>query len=282
MSDVYEAPEAEESDIPENYDEPEVEENEEESEEGDVEAAAKPDKDWRKIAEDKQGQAAKERSKRRAAEQRAAELAERISKLEAAATGKSDPLQSLVQQLREDDEDPIGDLSSVKALAKQLIAEREAEVQREAQTADQRRYIASLNEAMNDSETDFRADNPDYDDAAKHLREALAEEYQDEGYTGAQLQQKLAETLYGIVGNALKAGNDPAEVVYRRAKRYGFTSAAVDAAQKKLQTLAKTSRASGAVPSGGVKGQLSPQSVANLKGADFDKAFAKLREQQRH
>lgn len=281
MSDVYEAPEAEESDIPENYDEPEAEGVEQEGEE-EAEASAEPAKDWRKIAEDKQGQAAKERSKRRAAEQRAAELAERISKLEAAANGKSDPLQSLVQSLRDDDEDPIGDLSSVKALAKQLIAEREEEVQREAQNANQRRYIASLNEAMNDAETDFRAENPDYDDAAKHLREALAEEFQDEGYTGAQLQQKLAETLYGIVGNALKAGNDPAAVVYRRAKRYGFTSATVDAAQKKLQTLAKTSRASGAVPSGGVKGQLSPQSVASLKGADFDKAFARLREQQRH
>lgn len=281
MSDVYEAPEAEESDIPENYDEPEADAPEEEGEEG-AEASAQPAKDWRKIAEDKQGQAAKERSKRRAAEQRAAELADRISKLEAAANGKSDPLQSLVQQLRDDDEDPIGDLTSVKALAKRLIEEREEEVQRAAQTANQQRYITSLNEAMNDAETDFRAENPDYDDAAKHLREALSEEFQDEGYTGSQLQQKLAETLYGIVGNALKAGNDPAAVVYRRAKRYGFTSSEVDAAQKKLQTLAKTSRAAGAVPSGGAKGQLSPQSVANLKGADFDKAFAKLREQQRH
>lgn len=278
MSDTYEAPEAEEA---EDLTETEAEEAEEEEGEGEDEAqASQPKRDWQKIATDAKGQAAAERAKRREIQRDRDEMARRIEALEAKAIGKGDPLSDLAAALRDDDEDPIGDINSVKALAKQLIREREEEARQAAESANQRRYISALNEAMNESEADFRADNPDYDEAVKHFREAMLDDLSDQ-YGGQQLQAKFAEALYEMVGNAIKAGKDPAEVVYRRAKRYGFKSSAVDEASKKLQTLAKASRA-GVTPNGVGKGNLSASSVANLKGADFDKAFAALRAQQRH
>lgn len=261
-----------------------------EAEEADSEAdgaeedAAPPAKDWRKIAEDKDGALARERSRRRSEARRARELEERLAAMEnrqQSSSASEDALERLAAALRDDDDDPIGDINGLKAVVKQFLQEnRQSEEAAKAAQA-QRRQIETIQTRMSEAETEFAEDHPDYHDAAKFFRAKRQEELEDLGYAGQQLQSELAKDLFGIVTRAMQGGRDPAEAVYNLAKKRGFST---QEATKKLSTIAAAQRGArgvGSAPARGPSGGLTPEAVGNLKGAAFDKAFAAMRKQQR-
>lgn len=265
----------------EDVDAPEVEEDEpEEGEAEEVEAKAKPD-DWEKKFHDAKGQAAKERSRYRAEQTTRRQLEERLEKLERAKPGDDDEIEALAKKLRDDDDDPIEDLATAKAIIRQFVNAQKVDREREGkQTADQRATQDLIN-TMADHEADFRDDHADYNDAATHYRTERQSELEELGYTGERLQRALASDLFGIVRTAIDAGRDPAEAVYNLAKKRGF-KAGEASADDKLKKLSESQRA-GLRPNGG-RGGASPLTmgaVAAMKGPDRDKAFAKLREEQR-
>ena len=265
------APEAEDLD----FEEARVEAEADEAEEQSADPAPKPQKDWERIAHDKTGQAAAERSRRRELERRLAALeAERQPRQQA------DPLNDLIANLREDDEDPIGDLSSVKAIAKAMLERDRREAEEQAKAQQQQQHFAKLSRDMAEAEDDFRAEHPDYDDAMKHFKTSLLGELEDEGFSGQELKREFESKLITLVDRALSNGRDPAQIVYNRAKKYGFASSEVDAATKKLQTIGKAQSAGRAPVNSGTKADLTLESVNKLQGAAFDKAFEALRKQQ--
>lgn len=272
FAEAQEAAEHEDADL---IDAPEVE-----GEDGEVQAKAP---DWEKQAHDKAGQAAKERSRRRAAEREVADLRARFDKLEAAGKGGEDQLEKLAAQLRDDDEDPITDLATAKAIIKQFINARKTEhEQTEAQTTNQRQAQQLIN-TMSDYEADFTADHPDYNDAAKHYRAERQAELEEQGFSGPELQGALARDLFGVVQRALAAGKDPAEATYNLAKRRGFKGGATDdSTTDKLAKIAGAAASGVRVGAGKVGGgALTWGAVAAMKGPDRDKAFQKLRDQER-
>lgn len=266
------APEAEDLDFEEARVEAEVDEAEEQS----AEPAPKPQKDWERIAHDKTGQAAAERSRRREVERRLAELESRVSQPQS----QSDPLNDLISNLREDDEDPIGDLSSVKAIAKAMLERDRREAEEQVKAQQQQQHFAKLSRDMAEAEDDFRAEHPDYDDAMKHFKTSLLGELEDEGFSGQELKREFESKLITLVDRALSNGRDPAQIVYNRAKKYGFASSEVDAATKKLQAIGRSNGASKAPASSGAKAELTIEAVNKLSGAAFDKAVEALRRQQ--
>lgn len=263
-------------------DEAERRERDQEAEAEDEAAAAKP-VDWQKRAADKEGQAAKERVKRRAAEQQVRELNERMARLEAtAAKPKADDedLLAVIAGLRDDDDDPITDLAQVKRALKLFQAQQAREdEQSNASTAQQREFMR-LASSMAEAEADFEDDHPDYKQAQEHFKAARRGEFEDMGYAGQELEAELAKDLIGLVRRAVSGGRDPAEVVYNLAKKRGFQSgkAQTDA---KLKEIAAAAQAR--TPAGGGRGEnrLTPDSVNKLKGAAYDAAWAKLRDQER-
>ena len=265
------APEAEDLD----FEEARVEAEADEADEQSADPAPKPQKDWERIAHDKTGQAAAERSRRRELERRLAALeAERQPRQQ------SDPLNDLIANLREDDEDPIGDLSSVKAIAKAMLERDRRETEEQAKAQQQQQHFAKLSRDMAEAEDDFRADHPDYDDAMKHFKTSLLGELEDEGFSGQELKREFESKLITLVDRALSNGRDPAQIVYNRAKKYGFASSEVDAATKKLQAIGRSNGASKAPASSGAKAELTIEAVNKLSGAAFDKAVEALRRQQ--
>lgn len=270
------APESEDLD----FEEARVEAEADEAEEQSAEHAPKPQKDWEKVAHDKAGQAAKERSMRREAVRRAQELEARLERLERGSAPQSDPLNELIANLREDDEDPIGDLSSVKAIAKAMLERDRRESEEQAKAQQQQQHFAKLSRDMAEAEEDFRAEHPDYDDAMKHFKTSLLGELEDEGFSGQELKREFESKLITLVDRALSNGRDPAQIVYNRAKKYGFASSEVDAATKKLQTIGKAQSAGRTPVNSGTKADLTLESVNKLQGAAFDKAFEALRKQQ--
>lgn len=267
------APEAEDLD----FEEARVEAEADEAGEQSAEPAPKPQKDWERIAHDKTGQAAAERSRRR-------ELERRVAELEAAQSHprqqQADPLSDMIANLREDDEDPIGDLSSVKAIARAMLERDRKDAEEQAKASQQQQHFAKLSRDMAEAEDDFRADHPDYDDAMKHFKTSLLGELEDEGFSGQELKREFESKLITLVDRALSNGRDPAQIVYNRAKKYGFASSEVDAATKKLQTIGKAQSAGRAPVNSGTKADLTLESVNKLQGAAFDKAFEALRKQQ--
>lgn len=265
------APDAEDLD----FEEARVEAEADEAEEQSADPAPKPQKDWERIAHDKTGQAAAERSRRRELERRLAAL-----EAERQPAKQSDPLNDLIANLREDDEDPIGDLSSVKAIAKAMAERERREAEEQAKAQQQQQHFAKLSRDMAEAEDDFRAEHPDYDDAMKHFKTSLLGELEDEGFSGQELKREFESKLITLVDRALSNGRDPAQIVYNRAKKYGFASSEVDAATKKLQAIGRSNGASKAPASSGAKAELTIEAVNKLSGAAFDKAVEALRRQQ--
>lgn len=280
MSDVpaaegpeYAAPEPDEGDEVAAPDQ----EGEGEGEDGD-EPAPKP-VDWEKRSHSYAGQAARERSKRHAAERRAAELESRMERLERAAPEQGDELLELIQHLREDDEDPVGDIAAVKRALK-LYRQREVGSAEENRAQEQAtRQVEALKSSMSDAEADFAIDHPDYLDAAKHYRAARADELGAMGYRGESLNAQLANELFGLVRTAFQNGDDPAERVYELAKRRGFRAGG-KAVDKKLDALDRASQSGVRPQARPAAGVLTWDSVAKLDGAARDKAWDALRRRE--
>lgn len=249
--------------------------------EGDEERrpAAKP-VDWEKRAHSHAGQAARERSRRQAAERRASDLESRLEKLEQGRGGDGDELLELIGHLRDDDEDPVGDIAAVKRALK-LYRQREmgsAEENRLQERAN--REIAGLNRAMSDSEADFLVEYPDYLEAAAYYRRQRAEELHELGYEGESLTAKLSQDLFGMVRTAFANGIDPAEKVYKLATKYGF-KAGKGAADRKLDAIDRAG-ATGVRPQArSAAGVLSWGDVAKLDGAARDKAWEALAKREK-
>jgi hypothetical protein len=249
-------------------------------EDGERKPAAKAE-DWEKRAHNQAGRAARERSRRVAAEKRAADLETRLERVERSAGGQdADELLELIAALPDSEDDPVGDIAAVKRALKMFRARQVAEVEQTGQQRQIERQIDALRGAMSDAENDFSGDHPDYHDAASFYRRARVEELQEAGYSGAFLQRKLADDLFGVVRMAIEANLDPAERVYSLAKRRGF-KAGGKLADAKLEALRRGTESGARPQSRAVGGVLSWGDVAKLDGAARDKAWAKLREREK-
>ena len=258
----------------------EAAETEEGEEEEPSEETEKPKRDWEKVAHDKEGALAKERSRRRALEREVREIRAALESKPKAADD-DDALVKLIETLRDDDDDPISDLAGVKAALKTFIAQQKAEREQEGQVTQQQRAIQTLVSTVEEYEADFTADHPDYPKAAAHYKQARREELEEMGYAGEALQRELATDLLGLARRAIDGGRDPAEVVYGLAKKRGF-AAGKEQADAKLRTIAEAAKG-GRTPSGAKPGagRVTYEMVAKAKGADRDAMWAKLREQER-
>lgn len=249
--------------------------------EGDEERrpAAKP-VDWEKRAHSHAGQAARERSRRQAAERRATDLEARLEKLEQGRGGDADELLELIGHLRDDDEDPVGDIAAVKRALK-LFRQRETQSAEESRAqARAAREIETIRTTMADAEADFAVEYPDYQEAAAHYRRLRAEELHELGYAGEALAAKLGQELFGLVQKAFSAGLDPAERVYRLAVKNGF-KAGGKAADRKLDALDRTAQTGVRPQARPAAGVLSWGDVAKLDGAARDKAWEALAKREK-
>jgi hypothetical protein len=239
--------------------------------------------DWEKQAHDKAGLAAKERSKRRAAERLANDLQGRIEALEARTSGaERDELTELINSLRDDDDEPITDITQIKRVLKTFMKQQAESAAQDGQRSQQAKQTNLLLTTMDAYEKDFASETPDYYKAAEYVREARRSELEDLGYVGRRLEAKLAEELFSMTRDLIAAGQDPAERVYALAKKRGFKAGA-KAADDKLRKIAGASAAANgtAVARGrGADNGMTWEAVSKLQGAARDAAWQKLRNRE--
>lgn len=263
---------------------------EEAGEEGEAQGEAeepKVSKDVEKlerVAADKSRMAHQERRRRQEVEAKLAAMEERFNRLEQGNT--PDPFD--LSRIPDATQDPIGAIEAQNAVIKAYIERQQAEQRQGQQQTAQQKQFQQINTRMQEFEADFKDLNPDYDDAAKHFREARIMELSEQGYEGEELTDALRTELIGLVARTLQSGKDPAEVVYKLAKNRGFGTEArkevVDTPSKKLQTIERGQKASRSLSTMSGKtgdGELSIESINKLDGAAFDAAYAKMREQSK-
>lgn len=213
------------------------------------------------------------------------ELEKRLEALEAKQSEQpsADELLSVIDQLRDDDEDPISDIEGVKRALKLFAQRQKAETEQEnglrKQQSEQQRLMSTVAE----HEAEFREEHTDYDDAVKHLRASIVSDLQDQGLKGQALEKALADELIGMTRRAIELGQSPAEVAYKLATRRGFgQQKQVDKAEQKIQTLKKGQEAGRSLSSIGSKpseSNLTVASVAKMDGKELLEGYKKLRQQ---
>lgn len=168
---------------------------------------------------------------------RAAETADR-QKLETRLTAILEKLTPKEEEPKPDvipdkDLDPVGYVTAtMNATGKSLEtvqAELAALKERDQQTQHQRQqteFVHGIISKAAAKETEFLATTPDYWDASNYLLQSRQDELSDLGYTPQEIQGLIAVEKVAIADQALKAGKNPAEVVYGIAKRRGYTKAA--------------------------------------------------------
>lgn len=228
-------------------------------------------------ATDKSKALAAERRKRQAEERRRIELEERLEALEAATKRKP----SVEEEIPDEDEDPIGAIKALKKRVADAEREKEEAKSRETVVSKEQRAAQEFGSKLAELETEFKNDTPDYDKAASHFAESLRAELEEKGYEGDELDRAFGEELVRLSKRAIDNGKNPAEVIYKLAHKRGYT---IDKAKQKLQTLASSKvagRSLSKAPSSPPTRELTYGYVAGLKGPEREKAWAKLREQER-
>lgn len=256
---------------------------------GEGEAGDKPAKDplpyetLQRRLSDQQKATRAERRARRDLEARL-EALERGGKSSDAKPGETQAqaLRRLAANMPDEEQDPIGALKYVRTVLGQFDEQSDAEDRQTANERAQTEQITKIVQTMDEFEADFRDEHPDYDHAATHFMKSRSEEFQAEGLSGQALQHALGQDFANLVARAIRAGKDPAEVVYALAARRGFNTSGVDAADKKLDQIERGQKQARSLPAGNSsENALTYKTVGELKGADFDKAFDKLRAQER-
>lgn len=158
----------------------------------------------------------------------------------------------------------------------QAEQQRQQQVVQERQVAQQFEYVART---VDDYEGEFRAQQPDYDDATDHILSTQQAMLEQMGYPPEVAQQQINSWAINIAQQSLQAGRNPAPALYEMAKRMGYQpkGTGVEAAAEKLAAMragqgsAKTLSGGGGAKNGGT----SLKSILSLDGAAFDSAMDK-------
>jgi hypothetical protein len=199
------------------------------------------------------------------------ELSDRLAQLEARVSAPQPQAQADPGAMPDPNADPIGWMQAAQKLIDRMQQQDSEQAQRSQAQTQQQREFQRLNEQVTEAEADFKAEHPDYDDAAKHLKQSILDELGELGLAGGDLQAEFQKRMVGIAQRALAAGKDPAEVAYNLSKKRGF---GVDKAATSLQKIARGQQTARSLPSGGrPNGHLPVSEGVRLKGAAFDKWF---------
>jgi hypothetical protein len=154
--------------------------------------------------------------------------------------------------------------------------------ERQTQEADQgvaQQESQILYSGLMQSEAAFRAQTPDYDQAATHLAQARARQLQMMGFQPHEVQQTIADEVLQITRAAIEQGREPAELAYQWAQTYGYSPQAKQeqAVNPMLAAIAqgqKNSRSLANGRGGATASDVNANAVAAMNDAEFEALYA--------
>jgi hypothetical protein len=195
-------------------------------------------------------------------------------------------LQQMQQQLQAPPPDPYENPDAARAWQQQRQQQLQqlwqAEQQRQQQLAqeqEQERQFRYVAKTVEDFETEFKTQNPDYDDATEHMLGVQQKLLEGMGYPKNVAEQQVAMWSLNVAQQAVQTGRNPAQVAYELAKQMGYQpkGSGVQAAAEKLAAMKAGQDSAKTLSGGGMGGSGRPdlKAIGRLEGAAFDAAFEK-------
>jgi hypothetical protein len=171
-------------------------------------------------------------------------------------------------------ENPIGFLAhqqqAVGQRVDQLVQQSE-QAQRQAQMAAAEAQLAAR---IQTAEVQFKASNPDYEQAIAHTHQLRVRELQALGHDPLAAEQQSVQELRQAAFFHAAHGRNPAELIYNLAKVRGYSptpAAPSPAAQLQVAQRGTAAAASLGGGGGGTPGQLNARALAEMSDEDFAK-----------
>lgn len=248
------------------------------------------------------GALAEERAQRKALAERAENMRLLFEQMQQRQAQPQPPAKPEIPDINED---PIGHFAAKVAELEGKLAEKDKAIgqtreQFEAEQA-QRQFWG----AVQRSESEFKATQPDYEDAASHLEQARIREleimFPDDSEQAYQIAHQaglrtpadlrlatLNQDRISVAQQAFRLGMNPAELYYKLAQQRGYQPKGQAPVAQKMITPVQAAKAGAAAAkslsagagSGGKDGPLAIDDLAELYLTDPDRAdkeFAKLR-----
>ncbi len=244
-----------------------------------------------------------ERSKRRELERRLEALESGGGRRQADDARAADRRAPAEEEDIDPDVDPIGAMKQLRAKVAAYEAQDRLERENEEQRQRRETAIGRVEQRLQEHETDFREDHPDYDDAARHYAQARARELLGFGISEGNVKTMLREEFAVLAQRAMEARKNPAAVVYEMAKGRGYKrgwtakesadkggkATAGAGSQTRLKDIARGARATSALQAGGGRSSsgadaetISRININSKAGrAQFEREFAKLEDEAR-
>lgn len=182
-----------------------------------------------------------------------------------------------IEDIPDPEQNPMEALKALRKIASRFTNEQRETTEQTSKQEAETKFIADLQSFVSESEQDFRSDHPDYDEACKHLKGKLREEFEDQGYRGPNLATAVNRELIRLAHTARKNGADPADVYWRTAVRRGYTA---KTGEREVEQIKRGQEHDVKVPRGGGRNNnFSRGALLDAKGDDFDKMW-RVYEQQ--
>lgn len=200
---------------------------------------------------------------------------------------KAEPNPYFDTDIPDPDADPIG---AVRALAQMVAAQRQQQyeqIQAQQRQQQEAQTYQTLTTYMEQGENEFRAQAPDYNDAATYLVQSRKAELKALGYPDDQIDEGIRYEYLTLINDAAKRGQNPAALVYAQASARGYAKKAAPPVQtttpatqrleamKQADALPKAPKAGGSSKGGTVTEDM----LMSAKGAEFDKLWAQFERQ---
>jgi len=219
----------------------------------------------------------------RIARKEAKELKERLRVQEASQIEKIRQLEARINAIQNPpppppvkpdfETDPIGnlqaELAETKASNQQIIAETNAA-----------KLDRHINTSLQNAESSFAAEHPDYNDASRYLAEVMSKNLEVLGIPEAERVARMTNEVKALTVHALRSGRNPAEIIYGMAQNQGYrpksaaapASAQATDASAKLDSVAKGQGMAQTLGSGGRAdaGKLTLDSLSRMDDDDFN------------
>jgi hypothetical protein len=194
-------------------------------------------------------------------------------------------LSSLRQQMQGGPPDPREDPQAALEYLHARVAEGDAAHETFHARQHEAAQVHRLAQQFTDYEAEFRETVPDYDEAARFLRDMRIGELTQLGLDEAAAMQVFTGEVLASMQDVVSQGINPARYAYVLALQSGFADGGGGASRGggRLDTIARGQAAAKTLsgPGGRSTGELTYESVANLKGDAFDAAFKRLTAQER-
>lgn len=183
------------------------------------------------------------------------------------------------------DADPIG---AVRALAQMVAAQRQQQyeqIQAQQRQQQEAQTYQTLTSYMEQGENEFRAQAPDYNDAATYLVQSRKAELKALGYPDDQIDEGIRYEYLTLINEAAQRGQNPAALVYAQASARGYARKApaqtTTPATQRLEAMKQADALPKAPKSGGGSkgGTVTEDMLLSAKGAEFDKLWAQFERQ---